>query len=89
MAIGATGGSILAQFLIETVVVSVLGGLFGLALAGAATVALTEIAGWTTALPLSAVYLAVFYSSAIGIVFGLWPARQASRLNPIDALRFE
>jgi len=89
MAIGATGGSILAQFLIETVVVSVLGGLCGLALAGAATVALTELAGWTTSLPLSAVYLAVFYSSAIGIVFGLWPARQASRLNPIDALRYE
>ena len=93
-AVGATEGDILQQFLVESVMITFFGGLIGIAL-GALFVGLAWlvvshlIAGWTFALPVSAVVLAVTFSSATGLIFGIYPARQAARKNPIDALRYE
>jgi len=88
-AIGARAEDIMTQFLIESVVMTIGGGLMGIALgAGAATI-LSVAAGWTTKVSLSAVVLATMFSIGVGMIFGLWPARQASKLNPIEALRYE
>ncbi len=89
MAIGARGSDVMTQFLVESVVISVLGGLIGVALglAGAALVRMfTDISAVT---PPEAIVLAVGFSAAIGIFFGFYPARQAAALNPIQALRYE
>ncbi len=88
-AIGAKRWDILSQFLSEAVVVSVVGGLIGIALGWGATLLLSTIAGWATSVSPGAVMLAFFFSVSIGIVFGIYPARKASELNPIEALRYE
>jgi macrolide transport system ATP-binding/permease protein len=88
-ALGAKGKDILSQFLSEAVVVSLLGGFFGTVLAGTASAIISLIAGWSTSLTPFSIFLAVAFSGGIGIIFGLYPAQKASRLNPIDALRFE
>jgi putative ABC transport system permease protein len=94
-AVGATERDILQQFLIEAVLLTMLGGVVGIAL-GAAFVGLAYVAivnfaaiEWTFAFPLSAVLLAFMVSTLSGLVFGIYPARQAARKNPIDALRYE
>jgi putative ABC transport system permease protein len=89
MAIGARGADILNQFLTESIALSVMGGLVGLVsgYVGAALVA--RMTGWTVVTPLSAVVIAVGFSAAVGVFFGLYPARRAAALNPIDALRYE
>ncbi|MFN8944490.1 MAG: ABC transporter permease [Pseudobdellovibrionaceae bacterium] len=88
-AVGAKQNDILIQFLSESAVISVVGGIFGIILGWAITIALSRLAGWTTFVSLSSVLLATVFSIVIGIVFGVYPARKASKLNPIDALRFE
>lgn len=88
-AVGARRRDILLQFLAESVVVSVMGGLMGIALGWGATLILSALAGWSTSMSLSSVGLAFFFSAVIGIVFGVYPAQKASQLNPIDALRYE
>jgi macrolide transport system ATP-binding/permease protein len=88
-AIGARRYDILAQFLSESVVISGIGGVIGIILGWLITVLLSKFAGWTTSISLDSVLLAFFFSAGIGVIFGIYPARKASLLNPIDALRHE
>jgi macrolide transport system ATP-binding/permease protein len=88
-AIGANNKDIMVQFLIEAVLMSLIGGLAGVILGSGAAVLVSLIAGWTVRIQLSSVILATVFSLIVGIVFGIWPARQASKLNPIEALRYE
>ena len=88
-ALGATRLNILTQFLTESVVLCVLGGLLGMALGSGVARALARFAGWQTYVTLDALLLAFAFSAGVGLVFGLWPARRASKLDPIAALRYE
>jgi len=88
-AVGARAGDILRQFLIEAVVLSLIGGLVGVLLGSAGATLVGELAGWPIELSSFATLLAVSFSAAIGIFFGYYPARQAARLSPIEALRHE
>jgi putative ABC transport system permease protein len=89
MAVGARARDILNQFLVEAVTLALIGGLLGVALGIAATVGVAWIAQWRVALDAGAVLLAVGFSAAVGVFFGYYPARKASRLEPIEALRYE
>jgi len=89
MAIGARGSDVLTQFLVESVVMSLLGGLVGLGLGYGGAALLGHLTGWATATPPSAVAIAVGFSAAVGVFFGFYPAKKAAALNPIQALRFE
>ena len=89
MAVGARAGDILRQFLVEAVTLSLIGGLLGIALGLAGSLAIGQFAGWRTSLSPASVVLAVGFAAAIGIFFGFYPARKASRLLPIEALRYE
>lgn len=88
-AVGAKRSDILSQFLIEALVISISGGLIGIALGWAISQSLSVLAGWTTSVSPLAVGLAFAFSATIGIVFGIYPARKAALLHPIDALRYE
>jgi ABC-type antimicrobial peptide transport system permease subunit len=88
-AIGANNRDILAQFLIEAVLMSLIGGVLGVCLGAGASVLITFFAGWSVHVSTGSVILATAFSLAVGVVFGLWPAQKASRLNPIEALRYE
>jgi len=89
MAVGARGRDILGQFLIEAVTLSLAGGAIGVVLGAAATWGVAAFAGWQVALSVQAVLLAVGFSAAVGVFFGFYPARRASSLLPIQALRYE
>ncbi|WP_441285665.1 ABC transporter permease [Sorangium sp. KYC3313] len=89
MAVGARRGDILRQFLVEAVVVSLAGGVAGVGLGYGAAVLLSRFGEWATIVPTYAVGLALGVSVLIGITFGVGPARRASRLDPVEALRFE
>ena len=88
-AIGAKQSNILTQFLIEAIVLSLAGGVIGLILGEIAAFVLATIGDWVFAIRLDTVMLALGFSLLIGVVFGVWPARTAAKLEPIDALRFE
>ncbi len=88
-AIGARKIDIMVQFLIESVFMTVSGGIVGILFGVGASMLLALLAGWATKVSLFAIVLATTFSLIVGISFGLWPARQAARLNPIDALRYE
>jgi len=88
-AVGARGRDILAQFLIEALTLSLLGGLIGIVVGLGVSALIGQLAGWGVQLSLSTVVAAVLFSLAVGVVFGVWPARQAARLDPIQALRYE
>jgi putative ABC transport system permease protein len=89
MAVGARGSDVLTQFLVESVVMSLLGGVVGLAIGFGGAAILGHVMGWTTATPLIAVFVAVGFSAAVGVFFGYYPARKAAALDPIQALRYE
>ena len=88
-AIGARGSDILAQFLVEALTLSLLGGLLGVALGLGVSALIARVAGWTFAFTPTTLAAAVMSSLLVGVVFGVWPARQAARLDPIAALRYE
>jgi macrolide transport system ATP-binding/permease protein len=89
MAIGARRAHILLQFLVEALLLSVLGGLMGIGLGVTASRLISTIAGWPTLVSPEAVAGGFMFSAAVGIFFGYYPARQASMLDPIEALRYE
>ncbi len=89
MAIGAKGRHVLAQFLLEAVVLSVVGGLVGIVLGVGASELIARYAGWPVALGAGPIFMAFGFAALIGIFFGFYPARRAAALDPIDALRFE
>jgi putative ABC transport system permease protein len=88
-AIGAKGSDISLQFLIESIALTLAGGIIGILLGSLASFVVTKTGIITTDITLSSVLLAVGVSAAIGIAFGYYPARRAARLNPIEALRYE
>jgi len=88
-AIGAKNNDILLQFLIEAVVVTVLGGVIGLVMGILTTALIASVANIPNVVSIESIALALGVSITIGLVFGIYPARKASKLNPIDALRFE
>ncbi len=88
-ALGATRSAIMIQFLVEALFLCVLGGLLGVAVGYGAAELMTRVAEWETVVAPQAVAVALGFSAAIGLFFGIWPARRASVLDPIDALRYE
>ncbi len=88
-AIGAARGNILMQFLIESLVVSLMGGLLGLAISVVAVKALAPVLQMTLTIPVNVAWMAIAFSVFIGVVFGMYPANKASKLRPIQALHYE
>ena len=88
-AIGATRTDILGQFLLEAVMLSFTGGLIGIILGFALTRVIAVYADWRTIVSWQAIFLAFWVSVAVGIIFGVYPARRAARMRPIEALRYE
>jgi putative ABC transport system permease protein len=89
MSIGARRRDILLQFLMESIVLSLLGGFIGIGLGVISSNLVSTFAGWPTLISTASIFLAVFFSMAVGVFFGFYPARKASSLNPIEALRYE
>jgi putative ABC transport system permease protein len=88
-ALGATKRAIMTQFLVEALFLCVLGGLIGVAVGYGSAEIMTRVAAWDTAVAPAAVVTAIGFSAAVGLFFGIWPARRAATLDPIDALRYE
>ncbi len=89
MSIGARKRDILTQFLMEAIVMSLLGGVIGIVFGVGGSSLVSKFAGWPTLITANSIILAVFFSMAVGIFFGYYPARKAASLHPIDALRYE
>jgi len=89
MAVGAQSHDILGQFLIESVTLSLIGGLIGVVLGLGGSVAMATLGEWPTVIEIKSVVLAFGFSAAVGVFFGFYPARKAARLDPIEALRYE
>jgi len=88
-AIGADNKDIMVQFLIESVLMSFIGGITGVILGIGASAGMKIFAGWAVQVSVFSVVISTVFSLVVGVVFGLWPARKASQLNPIEALRYE
>ena len=89
MAIGARGRDILAQFLVEAVTLSAVGGVIGVGIGILTSVVIANFAEWSTDVSLRSVGMAFAFAGTVGVFFGFYPARKASRLDPIEALRYE
>jgi putative ABC transport system permease protein len=88
-ALGATRSTILLQFLTEAVVLCSLGGVIGILIGVGTAVALRTVLGWSTEVAPASVVIAFGFSAFVGVLFGVWPARRAATLDPIQALRYE
>ena len=88
-ALGATSANILLQFLVEAVVLCLLGGLVGAAVGSGGAAAMSSFAKWNTQISLTSIVMAFVFSAVVGVLFGVWPARRAASLDPIVALRYE
>lgn len=88
-AVGAARRAILTQFLMESALLSTIGGLIGIALGMTISFSMSKFAGWAAEVTPQSVLLAFVFSASVGIIFGFWPARKASLLSPIEALRYE
>jgi putative ABC transport system permease protein len=89
LAIGARGKDVLMQFLVEAIVLSLFGGLLGIAMGYALSAAAEEFLQWPTSIPVNAIGMAFGFAAATGVFFGFYPAKKAAGLDPIEALRFE
>ncbi len=89
IAIGATEQDVRMQFLVEAVILSLFGGFLGITLGLASSLLITSTIGWPVVVSANAIIIAGFFSIAIGVFFGYYPAQKAARLNPIEALRYE
>jgi putative ABC transport system permease protein len=89
MAIGARSSTVQKQFLIESIVLSLMGGIVGILLGIGISVTIPALLGWPTLVSTLAIFGSVIFSAAVGIFFGYYPARKAARLDPIEALRYE
>ncbi|MGZ3513266.1 MAG: ABC transporter permease [Thermodesulfobacteriota bacterium] len=89
IAVGAKGRDILLQFLIESLVLSLIGGTMGIGIGVAGTLILSKFTQWPTLFSVEAILLAFLFSGSVGVFFGFYPARKASMLNPIEALHYE
>jgi len=88
-ALGATRFNILMQFLVEALVLCMMGGLIGVALGAGAAWGMQRLLGWSVSVGMTSVVIAFLFSAAVGLLFGVWPARRAATLDPIEALRYE
>jgi putative ABC transport system permease protein len=88
-ALGATRQNIMLQFLVEALVLCMMGGLLGILLGSGGAIALSELARWNTLISMPAIVLAVAFAAFVGLFFGIWPAQRAARMDPIVALRYE
>jgi putative ABC transport system permease protein len=88
-AVGARRRDILLQFLVESVALSVTGGIIGVVLGSVGSKLITRFAGWATVISPQAILLAFCFAVAVGVFFGLYPSQRAARLDPIEALRHE
>ena len=89
MAVGARRRDILSQFLVEAMTVSLVGGLIGVLLGVAGSYGIGYLAAWSIVIQPAAIALAFSFAAAVGIFFGFYPARKASRLDPVEAMRYE
>jgi putative ABC transport system permease protein len=88
-ALGATRSNILMQFLIEAVIITVIGGLIGLGLSAVVTSIIEKFAGFPVPVGVDSAILSVVFSITIGLIFGIYPANKAGKMEPVEALRFE
>jgi putative ABC transport system permease protein len=88
-ALGATRGNVLLQFLTEALVLCMLGGITGIALGAGAAIVMRRVFGWATSVDGTSILVAFIFAATVGIVFGVWPARRAAGLDPIESLRYE
>ena len=88
-ALGATRFNILFQFLVEALVLCLVGGIIGILFGALGAVALSKLAHWNTSINFFAILVAFVFSAIVGLFFGIWPARRAASLDPVDALRYE
>ncbi len=89
MAVGARSHHILQQFLVEAVLLCLVGGAIGIAAGRGVSILVRSLKGWTTEVSIPAILVAVLVSVGVGVIFGFYPAWKASRLDPIEALRYE